>query len=65
VKNKINNPSWNFYLDKLNTYAYWEKIFTKETLFRGKVGIFKIKNNKINHILNFYKVEDDEFKKIF
>ena len=30
MKNKINNPSWNFYLDKVNTYAYWEKAFTKE-----------------------------------
>tara|TARA_R110002012_G_scaffold321704_1_gene550837 strand:- start:693 stop:1274 length:582 start_codon:yes stop_codon:yes gene_type:complete len=30
LKNKINNPSWNFYLDKVNTYAYWEKAFTKE-----------------------------------
>ena len=30
MKNKINNPSWNFYLHKLNTYAYWEKVFTKE-----------------------------------
>ena len=27
---KFNNPSWNFYLDKVNTYAYWEKVFTKE-----------------------------------
>ena len=27
--------------------------------------IVEIKNNKINHILNFYKVEDSEFKKIF
>ena len=27
---KLNNPSWNFYLDKINTYAYWEKAFTKE-----------------------------------
>ena len=27
---KINNPSWNFYLDKVNSYAYWEKAFTKE-----------------------------------
>jgi PKHD-type hydroxylase len=30
VKNKINNSSWNFYLDKINTYAYWEKAFTPE-----------------------------------
>ena len=29
------------------------------------VGIFEIKNNKISHILNFYKVENEEFKKIF
>ena len=25
---KFNNPSWNFYLDKLFTYAYSEKAFT-------------------------------------
>jgi hypothetical protein len=42
-----------------------EKIFKKENLFKGKVGIFEIKDNKINHILNFYKVENNEFKKIF
>ena len=42
-----------------------ERIFTKKTLFKGKVGIFEIKNNKINHILNFYKAEDGKFKKIF
>ena len=29
-KTKINNPSWNLYLDKVYTYAYWEKAFTKE-----------------------------------
>ncbi len=27
---KINNPSWNFYLDKVYAYAYWENAFTKE-----------------------------------
>ena len=42
-----------------------KKIFSKKTLFKGKVGVFEIKNNKINHILNFYKVENKEFKKIF
>ena len=54
-----------YYLILQNNSVVDEKIFTKETLFKGKVGIFKIKNNKINHILNFYKVEDNEFKKIF
>ena len=42
-----------------------EKLFTKKNLFKGKIGVFEIKNNKINHILNFYKVENNEFKKIF
>ncbi len=42
-----------------------DAIFKKKNLFKGKVGIFEIKNNKINHILNFYKIEDKKFKKIF
>ena len=29
------------------------------------MGIFDIKNNKINHRLNFYKVEDKKLTKIF
>ena len=40
-------------------------MFLKKNMFKGKIGIFDIKNNKINHILNFYKVEDGSFKKIF
>ncbi|MDC6469721.1 ABC transporter substrate-binding protein [Candidatus Pelagibacter sp. Uisw_099_02] len=54
-----------YYLILQNNSIVDEKIFTKKTLFKGKVGIFEIKNNKINHILNFYKVEDNEFTKIF
>jgi len=54
-----------YYLIVQNNSIVDEKIFTKETLFKGKVGIFEIKNNKINHILNFYKVENNKFKKIF
>ena len=42
-----------------------KKIFYKKNQFKGKVGIFEINKNRINHILNFYKVEDNEFKKIF
>jgi PKHD-type hydroxylase len=26
---KFNNPSWNFYIDQLNSYAYTEKVFSK------------------------------------
>jgi len=54
-----------YYLILQNDSIINEKIFIKKTLFKGKVGIFEIKNNKINYILNFYKVENDEFKKIF
>ena len=54
-----------YYLILQNNLIIDEKVFSKKTLFKGKVGIFEIKNNKINHILNFYKVENGEFKKIF
>jgi len=54
-----------YYLILQNDSIIDKKIFTKKTLFKGKVGIFEIKDNKINHILNFYKVENKEFKKIF
>jgi len=54
-----------YYLILQNESVIDEKMFTKKTLFKGKVGVFEIKNNKINHILNFYKAEDGEFKKVF
>ena len=54
-----------YYLILQNNSVIDQNMFTKKTLFRGKVGIFEIKNNKINHILNFYKVEDKKFKKVF
>ena len=54
-----------YYLVNQNNSLIDKKMFTKKNLFKGKVGIFEIKDNKINHILNFYKVEDEKFKKIF
>ena len=54
-----------YYLILQNNSVIDEKMFTKKTFFKGKVGIFEIKNNKVNHILNFYKVENEQFKKIF
>ena len=54
-----------YYLILQNNSVVDKKMFMKKTLFKGKVGIFEIKNNKINHILNFYKVENNEFTKIF
>ena len=37
----------------------------KKNSFKGKIGIFDIKDNKINHRLNFYKVDDGKIKEIF
>ena len=54
-----------YYLVIQNNSIVDEKIFIKKNLFKGKVGIFEIMNNRINHILDFYKVENNEFKKIF
>ena len=54
-----------YYLLYQNNFEIDEKIFYKKNQFKGKVGIFEINKNKINHILNFYKVENNEFIKIF
>ena len=54
-----------YYLILQNNSVIDQSMFTKKTLFKGKVGIFDIKDNKINHILNFYKIENKKFKKIF
>ena len=48
--------------DKLNNS---ETLFKKKNSFKGKIGIFDIENNKINHRLNFYKVENQKLKEIF
>ena len=54
-----------YYLILQNDSVVNKKMFSKKTLFKGKVGIFEIKDNKISHILNFYKVDKKGFKKIF
>ena len=54
-----------YYLILRNNSIIDKNMFSKKTLFKGKVGIFEIKDNKTNHILNFYKAEDEEFKKVF
>ena len=54
-----------YYLILQNNSIIDEKLFIKKTMFNGKIGIFEIKDNKVNHILNFYKVENKAFKEIF
>ena len=40
-------------------------LFKKENSFKGKIGIFDIKNNEINHRLNLYEIKDGSIKEIF
>ena len=54
-----------YYLLLQNDFEFSDKLFKKDNKFKGITGIFEIKNNKINHILSFYEVEDGNFKKIF
>tara|TARA_B100000287_G_C20558204_1_gene751348 strand:- start:30 stop:1181 length:1152 start_codon:yes stop_codon:yes gene_type:complete len=54
-----------YYLIYKNDWNIDDKIFLKKNKFKGKVGIFEIKDKKINHILNFYKIENSNIKKIF
>ena len=54
-----------YFLILQNNSIIDEKIFSKKTQFKGKIGIFEINKNKISHILNFYVAENNNFKKIF
>ena len=54
-----------YYLSLENDLTDINKMFKQKNSFKGKIGIFDIKNNKINHKLNFYKIEDKKIKKIF
>ncbi len=54
-----------YYLAKGSDLENLNKIFNQKNIFKGKTGIFKIKDKKISHVLNFYKVENGEFIEIF
>ena len=54
-----------YYLSLNSNIENLNKIFKKKNSFRGKIGIFDIKNNKIYHRLNFYKIDNKELKEIF
>jgi len=41
------------------------KVFNAKNSFKGKIGIFDIENNKINHRLNLYKIENGTLIEIF
>ena len=54
-----------YYLSLQNEFDDTEKLFKKKNSFKGKIGIFNIKDNKINHQLNLYQVKDGKLKEIF
>ena len=54
-----------YYLSLKNDLQNIDKIFKKKTSFKGKIGVFDIQNNKINHRLNFYQIQNEKIKKIF
>ena len=54
-----------YYLSLNNDLTNTSSLFKKKNSFKGKIGIFDIENNKINHRLNFYQVEDGKLKEIF
>ena len=54
-----------YYLSLNSELRNIDKLFKKKNSFKGKIGIFDIKNNKINHRLNLYQVNEGKLKEIF
>ncbi len=54
-----------YYLSLKNNFSYSNKIFKVKNSFKGKIGVFDIKDNKINHKLNFYKIQNKKLIEIF
>jgi hypothetical protein len=54
-----------YYLSLNTNLSNLNKLFKKKNSFKGKIGIFDVKNNKINHRLNFYKIENKKLIEIF
>ncbi len=54
-----------YYLSINDGLSDLSKMFRKKNSFKGKIGIFDIQNNKINHRLSFYKIENGKIKRIF
>ena len=54
-----------YYLSLNSNIKNLSKMFKRKNSFKGKIGIFDIKNNRINHRLNFYKIENQKLIEIF
>ena len=54
-----------YYLSLKNNPLEISKSFKTKNSFKGKIGVFEIKDNKINHQLNFYEINNGKLKEIF
>ena len=54
-----------YYLSLNTELTDVNKLFKKKNTFKGKIGVFDIENNKINHRLNLYEVKENQIKEIF
>ena len=54
-----------YYLSLKMNLSETNELFKKENSFKGKIGVFDIKDNKINHRLNLYEIKDGEIREIF
>ena len=54
-----------YYLSLKNDITEINKAFNAKNTFKGVMGVFEIEENKINHQLNFYKIERGLIKEIF
>ena len=54
-----------YYLLKKTKSLDMNRFFKSKNSFKGKIGIFEIENNRINHKLNFYKIDEGKIREIF
>jgi hypothetical protein len=54
-----------YYLSLKMNLSETNELFKKENSFKGKIGVFDIKDNKIYHRLNLYEIKDGEIREIF
>ncbi len=54
-----------YYLSINNDISKINNLFKNKNSFKGKIGIFDIENNKINHRLSFYQIDKSKIKEIF
>ena len=70
VPNQISFLSYDliglsYYLLANNNFKADNNLFYKKNKFKGKIGVFEIDKKTITHQLNFYSIENKNFKEIF